>query len=211
MASRASPPAVAVVLLAAGASRRFGGIKQLHPVEGKPMVRHLAELALGSMAARVLVVLGAHKDAVAAALAGLALELIDNPDYESGQSTSVRRGLRAAQQSGAEAVLFLPADMPFLQTDTLNRLIATWQERRAAVVVPVYTGQRGAPVLFDRRLFAELARLEGDQGGRALFPAHAHEIVEIEVDADQGRDLDSPADLESDFAGPTVVKSARLR
>lgn len=197
MAAPASPPAVAIVLLAAGASRRFGGIKQLHPVAGKSMVRHLAELALASMAARVLVVLGAHKDAVAAALEGLALELVDNPDYESGQSTSVRRGLLAAQQSGVEAVLFLPADMPFLQTDTLNRLIATWQTTQAAAVVPVYAGQRGAPVLFDRRLFPELARLTGDQGGRALLPAHAHEIVEIEVEADQGRDLDSPADLET--------------
>lgn len=194
MASPASPPAVVVVLLAAGASRRFGGIKQLHPVEGKSMVRHLAELALQCHAERVVVVLGAHRELVAAALEGLPLELVDNPDYQAGQSTSVRRGLLAAQKSGAEAALFLPADMPFLQTGTLNRLIATWQKTHAAAVVPLYGGQRGAPVLFDHRVFGELAGLQGDQGGRAILPRHSDEIAFVEVEAAQGRDLDTRAD-----------------
>lgn len=192
---------VAIVLLAAGLSRRFGAPKQLHPWEGRPLVRHMAEKALASRAGRVIAVTGAGREEVEAALAGLPLERVHNPDFAAGQSSSVRRGLAAAEAAAgaaAAAILFLPVDMPFLAVATLDRLIAAWAGAAAppAAVVPLYGGERGAPVLFDRRLFGELAALEGDRGGRGLLARHPHEILEIPVaDPREGRDLDAPEDL----------------
>jgi molybdenum cofactor cytidylyltransferase len=182
---------VALVLLAAGMSRRFGSPKQLFLFDGRPLVRLMAEKALASRASPVYVVLGACGDEVEAALAGLPIEAVFNPDFEAGQSTSVRCGLVAA--SGAEAILFLPVDMPFIQVETLDRLIAAWEKDRPAAVVPVYDGQRGAPVLWDRRLFPDLATLEGDQGGRILLSRL--DPLLVEVDPHEGRDLDRPEDL----------------
>lgn len=219
---------VAVVLLAAGASRRFGSPKQLFSFGGRPLVRLMAEKALASRASPVYVVLGACRDEVAAALEGLPVRTVYNPDFEDGQSTSVRRGLEAA--AGAEAILFLPVDMPFLQVETLDQIIAAWEADRPVAVVPVYAGQRGAPVLWDRRCFPDLARLEGDQGGRQLLSENGngapkenrvgaglrarpgegghggpplHErwpLVEIAVDPQEGRDLDRPEDVPDSFA-----------
>jgi len=192
---------VAVVLLAAGLSRRFGSPKQLFEVEGKPMVRHMAEMALKSRAGRVIVVTGAARGEVEAALAGLPVELAFNADFASGQSSTVRCGLAAALEDirHPDAILFLPVDMPFLRAATLDRLIEAWQQERPAAVVPTYAGKRGAPVLWDRRAFAGLAALAGDQGGRALLPRYAGEIREIAIDdAQEGRDFD----YRCDFAGP---------
>ncbi len=194
-ASGGKAEAVAIVLLAAGLSRRFRSAKQLHPWQGRPLVRHMAATALASRADRVVVVTGAYRAEVEAALAGAAVELAHNPDFAQGQSTSVRRGLEAAPGSAA-AILFLPVDMPFLETATLDLLIEAWHHRRPAAVAPLYAGQRGAPVLFDRRLFPELAELQGDQGGRAVLARHPGELREVEIgDERQGRDLDTPEDL----------------
>lgn len=189
---------IAVVLLAAGQSRRFGGNKQLFRLDGKSLVRRMAETALACRAEKVIVVLGAAAAEVAAELVGLPLELAENPEFAAGQSGSVRRGLAAAQP--AEAILFLPVDMPFLRPETLDRLIAAWQgapeAAKPAAIVPLYGGQPGAPVLVGRRLFPEVALLEGDQGARVLLRRPAAEIVELPVaDAGEGRDLDRPEDL----------------
>lgn len=213
MPGPAWPAGVAVVLLAAGVSRRFGSPKQLHPWAGRPLVRHMAETALASRAARLVVVTGAYRAEVEAALAGLPLELVHNADFAAGQSSSVRRGLAAAQSgSGAEAILFLPVDMPLLESATLDRLIEAFVAAGdnegnggnggPAAVVPTYGGRRGAPVLFARRLFGELDGLTGDQGGRALLPRHPREILEVAVAREiEGRDIDTPEDLRADPDG----------
>lgn len=210
MPGPASPAGVAAVLLAAGVSRRFGSPKQLHPWAGRPLVRHMAETALASRAARLVVVTGAYRGEVEAALAGLPLELVHNADFAAGQSSSVRRGLAAARSgAGAEAILFLPVDMPFLESATLDRLIEAFVAASGtggtggpAAVVPTYGGRRGAPVIFARRLFGELDGLAGDQGGRALLPRHPREILEVAVAREiEGRDIDTPEDLRADPGG----------
>lgn len=192
---------VAVVLLAAGESRRFGGSKQLHQLAGRTLVRRMAAKALACRAGRKIAVLGARRDEVAAELAGLAIELVDNENFAAGQSTSVRAGLAAA--AGAAAILFLPVDMPFLKVATLDRILEAWETAtlKPAAVVPLYGGQRGAPVLVDSRLFPEIAQLSGDQGARVLLGRYAAELVELPVaDAQEGHDVDTAEDLPARFA-----------
>ncbi len=198
------------VILAAGTSSRFAGAsepKQLLELDGRPLLRRVAEAALGSRLAEVVAVLGHAADRVAGALSGLEVRTVENPDYRRGQSTSVRAGL-ASVAPAARAVLFLPADQPLVSSRLIDRLIETW-EAGAGIAVPVCAGERGAPVLFDRAFFAELAALEGDAGGRRLLPRHPDEIVEVEVeDPAELADVDTVDDLrrlELGFESRTTV------
>ncbi len=174
------PSPVAAVILAAGGSTRMGQLKQLLPVGGRPMVRRVTEAVCGAELAQVVVVVGAHADAVSQALAGLTVELVENEAWVEGMSTSVRAGLRAVQ-SEIQAALLVLADQPALTPDLVRTLVARYQATGALIVAPFYQGQRGNPVLFDRALFAELLAIKGDRGGRLLIVSHQEQVERVEI------------------------------
>lgn len=171
------------VILAAGLSTRFPGgrAKQLLDFHGEPMVRRTAENAIASRLSGVIAVVGHRAADVRAALAGLSVEIAGNPDFAGGLSTSVRAGL-ARVPPDAAAALFLPADQPLAGPGLLDRLIATFRETGGPIVEPSFAGRRGSPVLLDRSLFAELAALTGDTGGRALVARHPERVVRVPLD-----------------------------
>ncbi len=187
---------VSGVVLAAGMSSRFAGEvpKQLLVLGDRPLLRWVAEAAICSRLAEVVVVLGHAPEQVAGALAGLDVTHERNPDYPRGQRTSVRAGL-AGVASEARAALFMLADQPLLSSQLIDRLIDA-HLAGGKIVVPTHARRRGAPVLFDRAFFAELAALEGDAGGRKLLPHHRSRIVEVEVeDPLELADVDTEEDL----------------
>lgn len=159
---------IAGVILAAGAARRFGQAKLLLPWHGEPLVRHVVRTALKAGLSPVVVVVGAEMEAVRAAVDGLGAEVIYNPDWEAGQSTSLRTGLLTLPPSCGGAV-FLLGDQPQIPPRLVRALIEAHAEGLPALTAPLVDGQRGNPVLFDRDLFPELLALTGDTGGRALF------------------------------------------
>ena len=160
----------AALILAAGASTRMGRPKQLLDWGGRPLVRAAAETALAARLDPLLVVVGGARAGVEAALAGLPLMIVANPDYASGQSTSLRAGIGALGPD-AGAVVVLLGDQPFVSAAIVERLVAEWRASAAPIVAPTYAGQRGNPVLFARALFPELLAIQGDQGARAVLAA----------------------------------------
>jgi molybdenum cofactor cytidylyltransferase len=185
-------PAVAAVVLAAGLGTRFaagdGSSKMLALLDGVPLVRRAATAALGSRARPVLVVTGHEASRVEAALAELDVALVANPDFASGLASSLRAGIAALPASAAAALVFL-GDMPRVTSALADRLVEAFEaEPDRDAVVPVFGAQRGNPVLLSRRLFPEIARLEGDEGARKLL-ARSERIVEIAID-DPGVALD---------------------
>ncbi len=191
------PPRIAAIVLAAGQSRRMGAAnKLLCPVEGRPMVRWAVEAALGSRADPVIVVTGHRREAVAAALAGLPVRLVDNPDHAEGLSGSLRAGLAAVPAEVEGAVICL-GDMPRITAGLLDRLIAAYDPAAGrTIVVPTRHGRRGNPVVWDRRFFAEMQGLSGDTGARALLVRHAAEVAELEAGDDAVLlDIDTPEAL----------------
>ncbi|WP_424004951.1 nucleotidyltransferase family protein (plasmid) [Haloarcula salina] len=187
------------VVLAAGDSSRFGADnKLLASVDGAPLVRYVAETACASGLDAVVAILGHEAEAVGAALDGLPLAKRRNDDYAEGQSTSVRRGVAFARESDWDAAVFLLGDMPFVSVETVDRVVAAYRTGQDSIVVPRYDGQRGNPVLFDRRHFDALAAVSGDRGGRDLIES-GDGVQFVDVD-DPGvrRDIDTEADLEGD-------------
>jgi molybdenum cofactor cytidylyltransferase len=163
---------VAGVLLAAGLSTRLGRPKQLLPYGGRPLLRHVAETGLLAGLAPLVVVLGPQPEAMRAALTGLPVQVVENPRYAEGQSTSVRAGV-AALPPTTPAVVMLLVDMPGVTPAVIRALIDAWRATGAPIVRPQHAGQPGNPVLFDGHLLGELAAVEGDEGGRAVLRRHA--------------------------------------
>lgn len=191
---------VVAAVLAAGLSSRMGRPKQLVEVDGEPMVVRAAKVALATTVEEVLVITGAHAEAVAAMLvplqqqAGDRLRIVTNPAYAEGQAASVRTAVGALGVADG-AVLFLPVDQPFLSSQLLDRLLDEWR-RGALLVATTVDGQlRGAPGLFDRLLWPELLALEGDIGARPLLQRHRDKLVTVSAAAHELRDIDTPDDL----------------
>lgn len=187
---------IAGVVLAAGPSSRFGvdPPKQLQRLAGEPLVRRAVRRALASRLSGIVVVVGFRAAAVRASLRDLAVTVVENPDFATGLSSSVKAGL-AAVDPAAAAAMFVPIDQPRLSTGLIDDLVGRYLETGGPIVVPSHAGVRGAPVIFDRRLFGELAQIEGDSGGRQLFARHRDEIVELVLANDQAlQDIDSQDD-----------------
>ena len=185
---------VAAIVLAAGRSTRMGGPnKLLAEVGGKPLVRIAVEQALASRARPVVVVTGHQREQVEAALKGLRVTFAHNPDFADGLSTSIKAGVAALPAEVDGAIVCL-GDMPQVDAGLIDRLLAAFDpEKGALVVVPTIAGKRGNPVVWSRRFFADLAKLDGDIGARHLIGSYPEAVVEVAV---TGRaaftDVDTP-------------------
>jgi molybdenum cofactor cytidylyltransferase len=196
----AEPPAapkISALVLAAGQSRRMGGPnKLLVEIEGKPMLRRAVEAALAARLSPVVVVTGHMREAAEAAITGMPVEIVHNPDYAEGLSTSLRTGL-AALSAETDAVLVCLADMPRITGRLIKKLIAAYNPVEGrAIVVPTHRCKRGNPVLWDRRFFAEMRTLAGDVGARHLIGQNEEAVAEVEVEDDAVLlDIDTPEAL----------------
>jgi molybdenum cofactor cytidylyltransferase len=133
---------------------------------------------------------------VAAALEGLPVRAVFNPDFATGLSTSLRRGL-AEVPADADAALIALGDMPFVTAAELGRLAAAFNPVEGrAIIVPTRSGKRGNPVLFARRFFAEMQELAGDSGAKHLIGAYPESVAEVEMASDGVlTDIDTPESL----------------
>ncbi len=169
----------------------MGQPKLLLELGGQPLVRRAVERALASQVDEVVVVVGPNRADMERALAGTAARLVDNPDHLTGMASSLRAGLQALDPT-ADAVVVLLSDQPFQGAQVIDRLIETYRATGRPIVVPLYAGRRGNPVLFDRSLFAELERQQGDQGGREVIVADPTRVATVEFESDDAqRDLDT--------------------
>jgi CTP:molybdopterin cytidylyltransferase MocA len=186
--------AVAILLLAAGASRRMAGRDKLLEPVGRPpvpLIRDRALACLGAGAARVVAVLPPGAAARRAALAGLELELVEAAAAAEGLSASLRAGLAAAPE--AEAALVVLADMPDLTAADLASILATPRGDGVILRGAGAGGEPGHPVLIPRRDFAALARVSGDAGARDLLRAEAHRVRLVPLPGRHAlTDLDTP-------------------
>ena len=186
---------VTAVVLAAGTSSRLGTPKQLLDLNGKPVLRHVVEALAEAPVEEIVVVLGHRADEVKPAIAGAKVRVVVNPDYQEGQSTSLRTGLMAASQASRAAVILL-GDQPGLRPAAVRAVIRAWQDGGTVAVQASYSGVPGHPVLFDRSIWPQLSRAEGDEGARGVLAAHPEWRTLIEVGGDPPLDIDTADDYD---------------
>lgn len=176
----------------------MGAPKQLIRVAGRPLIEQVLAEALDSALDRVFLILGHGSGEVKKALGEWLghprLEVVENPDFAEGISTSLIAGLRRAEEAHDHAMILL-GDMPHVHAGIIDRLIASYLASGAALGAVSVRGRRSHPVIFSRRLYPELHALKGDTGARAVFSAHAHEALLVPLDYDD-RDIDTPEDYE---------------
>ena len=184
---------VAAVVLAAGRSTRMGSNKLLAEISGKPLLRLVAEAALASRASPVIVVTGHERERAEAALTGLPVHFVHNPDFAAGLGTSLRTGISAVPAEADGAIVLL-GDMPQVDGPLIDRLLAAFDpEKGGLIVIPSIEGKRGNPVVWSRRFFPDLRTIDGDVGARHLIGTYTEAVVEVPVTGNGAlADIDTP-------------------
>ncbi|NEI35897.1 NTP transferase domain-containing protein [Rhizobium leguminosarum] len=187
---------VAIVILAAGKASRMGEggkHKLLAEFDGMPLVRRSALTALGADAVSVIVVTGHRRSEIEAALDGLDLTFVDNPDYAGGMASSLMAGVSSKRADGADGILVMLADMPGISTAHLDALIFAFRNVGGeAVVRAVSRGKPGNPVILPRSLKNAVLRLEGDVGARDIIATSALPVLDVDVGDAACLDVDTP-------------------
>lgn len=189
---------LSMVVLAAGKSTRMRGPnKLLAHVEGVPMIRSVIQTALGSKVDEVVVVLGWEEEKIRAALSGLDCKMVVNRNFEQGQSSSVKVGLSQINPS-SRAVLILPGDIAKIDTGSINMVIERYDQGGCLIVVAGHEGKSGHPILFDKQLFPEIARINEETFGlKAVVKEHEDEVCLVETGSGYVlKDVDTTNDLE---------------
>ena len=190
-------PPVAVVVLAAGASRRLGRPKQLLMVGGQTLLARAVAVAAVAACGPVFVVLGCGAGLLRDELSGSDAWIVDNPDWDTGPGSSIRAGVAAVEASGlnASAILFIACDQPLLSPQVLLELVAAHRSGHK-LAASTYAGSVGIPALFARDFFGELMALPAEAGAKRLLTRHAPRLVsvtfpggefDIDVEADAAR------------------------
>jgi len=188
---------LSAILLAAGASTRMGRTKQLLPFRGKPILQHVIDLASSMDPLEILVVLGHTAPEIEADLrlpAGA--RVVFNPEYPSGQASSLRAGLEAASPR-SRAALLLVGDQPEIEPETVRAVVRRYRETAGRVVRTEYeAGTPGHPVILDRTVWEAACSLEGDTGARALLSLHPEWLIRVPIPGRPPVEVDTPADYQ---------------
>ena len=169
---------LAAVILSGGASSRMGSPKALLPYQGRPFLEHLLEITTHPEIGVRRVVLGADAESIAKAIRLKANEMIINSQWERGQLSSIQAAVRKLP-AGTDGMLLLLIDHPLVSSALVGELISQFYKSKKPIVLPVYEGRRGHPVIFSASLYAELLRAPLETGARAVVWAHAAEVEEV--------------------------------
>jgi molybdenum cofactor cytidylyltransferase len=181
------------VVLAAGASTRFGSAKQLVRVGGRPLLHTAVTRAAEVTGNALIVVLGSGAAALAPLLKHSPGSIVVNQEWREGLGSSIRAGV-ARLPAACSGVLLVLADQAAVTADDLKRLAGTWRKQPQYIAAALYAGTIGAPAIFPRSAFGELAALRGDAGARVILRRNADRVVRVPMPS-AALDVDTPEDL----------------
>lgn len=188
------PDSIALILLASGLSRRFGGDKLMADYKGAPLLSHAAQLGTGLPITHRFGVVGRGQHERRTLLEGNGYETIQNAAPETGQASSLILGIKTAKAAGANGAIILLGDMPDVPAEHIQRLA---EKSKSADAIMTNAGDiLSPPAYFPASLFDQLMSLSGDQGARRVFLS-AENTATIDLAPAFARDIDTPADLET--------------
>jgi molybdenum cofactor cytidylyltransferase len=186
-------PSLHAIVLAAGASSRFGSPKQLVRVDGRPLLHAAVSRAVEVAGHAVSVVLGAHAADLAPLLSHSSASIVINRDWSEGMASSIRAGVMRLPGSCGGVMLVL-ADQAAVSAEDLRRLAMTWRRQPSYIVAAQYGSTLGAPAVFPASSFRDLTELRGDRGAQSLFKKNPDRVVRVPMDS-AAIDIDTPEDL----------------
>jgi molybdenum cofactor cytidylyltransferase len=188
---------VAAILLAAGKSTRMGRNKLLIKLCGKRLIDHILDALEAIQVSEIVVVLGHEPDRIITALKFRLekLKIVINNEYEKGMFSSFKTGLRKI--SSADAILVLLGDQIILEPNFLNLMVGELENKKGNVLIvsPIYKGKKGHPLLFSKKLFAEILHMKETETIRDIVHRHKDSLLTIEAKKWTIKDIDTPEDL----------------
>lgn len=172
----------AIVILAAGNSSRLGEPKQLLPFKNENLIRCAVREALAVPVSTTLVVLGAEANKIRAEIEEFPVEIIVNMQYQEGMASSIRCGVQYVMDRYPEManIMIMLCDQPYVESWLLQALMNVKKEQMTtAIVASFYDGDYGVPAIFDRRVFPELLKLQGDKGAKSLMKHNLDRITGV--------------------------------
>jgi len=203
--ARSEAPLHALVL-AAGASRRLGGIKALAPINGKPMLQWAIDALSNAGVDSLSIVLGAYAAEIGAGINTRGATVVRHEDWSEGLAASLRAGLASVESADAGLLIAL-ADQPDIGIDDYQRLIAAWRAAPDRAAAAAYAHTRGAPCIVPAAFRPALLHLHGDQGARVLLRTLA-EVTEVPMDS-AARDIDTRDEWQARVDEPPVPSSTQ--
>lgn len=187
---------VAAIVLAAGRGTRFGDEpKLLAQINGKTLVRHVAEAAVSSTADPVIVVTGYRSEEVEADLRTLPVQIVRNTLFAQGLSTSLKVGFSSVSAT-TRAVIVLLGDMPFVKAELIDAFVGEWLKRGGpSALIPTFGGKRGNPVVLSRAIQADIDGLSGDAGAGLLLRGRSDVLEWPTGDPAVAEDIDTRDEL----------------
>ena len=170
---------LAAAILAAGESRRMGEPKALVSVQGLTFVEHLVAATRLPRVGVTRIILGAHAAEISAKLKFDPAMIVVNPDWPSGQLSSIQAAIRSLPADTTDGIILCPVDHPLVSCRLISELIAQFDSSRKAIALPTYRGKRGHPVIFRATLYDELLAASPGVGARQVVWAHSQEIQEV--------------------------------
>jgi len=177
---------VGAMLMAAGLSRRMGEPKPFLRWRGTSLLKYQTETLQNAGLDPILVISGNLTDDIITDLPpNSSVQVVHNPHYKRGRSTSIRAGLQALDHTTVDALLILNIDQP-RQIDLILSVLKSHKESQASITIPTYQNRGGHPVIFSARLFGELSQVSEDsQGIKALVRRHDNETNRVDLGLDE--------------------------
>lgn len=171
---------ISTILLAAGQSKRMGRPKLLLPYQDSTILEKAIDNLLNSSVDEIIVVLGYQAQKMLKAIDNRPVKIVMNPFYPQGMSTSIVQGLDLVDHK-AVAVMLALADQPLVDSATINKIIEGFLNHKKGIIIPVYKGERGHPIIFSIKYKDKLLGLKGDIGGRQIVKNNPDDILEVTV------------------------------
>ena len=199
------------LILAAGASSRFNGTKQLAKVQGKTLVESVIDAVPRAQVSEIVVVLGHRALAVRKSVPTRGVKFVTNPGFREGLASSIRVGISQVS-ADSDGVLLMLADQPFVTKTFVSRMLRVFESGSspAKIVAAGYGDLMAPPVIFSRKYFRQLTELEGDQGARSVIASDSDALIVVKAPSKMMlADVDTRQQLEKVGGYPSLEKPGR--
>ena len=184
------------IILAAGASTRMKRQKLLLPFNGKTIIENVVENVAKVVGSNIMVVLGSHSEEIKSSIENRNVRFCKNENYLNGMLSSAICGFRALPQEAKAALVFL-GDQPQIPPQAANLVIDAWNQSKKGIVMPMFNGRRGHPVLIETRYKFEIEKLDPERGLKTLSEKYKDDVFEVECEIPEIlRDIDTPEEYQ---------------